>query len=442
MKTDKREEPYRGKHVGQNGRQHSRQNDGEHGGKQGVKKRRLLPILLVLILLLAAACGVAVWYLYKTTEASLDVRFTTEEPDVEFGQPVDPLDLVKTHTGNITVSENALDTGSAGTKKIIYTVSQPLFGGSFGGILTPSKEFALSYNVIDEDKPVMLQSGNGSVIEKGSEFDIDNIIAYGDNADPSPDVRVDGTVDTSRTGTYPLHVTVTDASGNSIDWDLNVEVAENVPGYDIDTEKMPFEDFISDHRSEGKAFGIDVSEWQNGIDFEKVKAAGCEYVIIRIGYSRDGELTVDSRFEENFRNAREAGLKIGAYVYCSDNSEEKVRDTAKQAVEMLGGEPLDLPIAFDWEDFSHFQTYKMSFYGLNRLYDAFTEEISVAGYECMLYGSKIFLENIWEKTDERPVWLAHYTGSTDYKGKYVMWQASCTGRINGISGDVDMDILY
>ena len=99
-------------------------------------------------------------------------------------------------------------------------------------------------------------------------------------------------------------------------------------------------------------------------------------------------------------------------------------------------------MVFDWEDFGQFQTYKMSFAGLNDLYDAFADQLSSAGYECMLYGNKNSLEKVWEDTDTRPVWLAHYTDKTDYKGPYVMWQASQTGNIDGIDGDVDMDILY
>ena len=86
--------------------------------------------------------------------------------------------------------------------------------------------------------------------------------------------------------------------------------------------------------------------------------------------------------------------------------------------------------------------YEISFYELNKLYDAFADELSKNGYGCMLYGSKNYLEQVWDKTDVRPVWLAHYTEKTDYKGPYMLWQASCTGKISGISGDVDMDILY
>ena len=119
-----------------------------------------------------------------------------------------------------------------------------------------------------------------------------------------------------------------------------------------------------------------------------------------------------------------------------------VRGSADWIIDTLGGANLDFPVAFDWEDFGNFQDYGMSFYELNRLYDAFADELSQAGYGCMLYGSKNYLENMWEKTDIRPVWLAHYTEKTDYKGPYILWQASSTGRISGIGGDVDMDILY
>ena len=83
-----------------------------------------------------------------------------------------------------------------------------------------------------------------------------------------------------------------------------------------------------------------------------------------------------------------------------------------------------------------------NFATLNRMYDVFENELSKAGYESMLYGSKNFLEKVWEDTDKRPVWLAHYTEKTDYKGPYNIWQASCTGRIDGIDGDVDMDIKF
>ena len=402
------------------------------------RKRSPLKLLLVLILLLAAAVAGSAIYLYKTTENSLGLKFTDGSPVVEFGSDCAALDYVSESSGSVSPETASLDTGSTGEKTITYTVSQPILNGLF----TPSKEFTLSYTVVDTVPPLKLWSGDGAVLERGTEFDINDVISYGDNADPSPQVTVDGTVDMNTDGDYPLHVTVTDASGNSTEWDLTVEVAGTLPYWEDNSPRTPFEDFAAKYKGDGRTFGIDVSAWQDEIDFEAVKNAGCEFVIIRIGYSDEGTMTVDKRFKENIRKAKDAGLKVGVYMYSYDNTEEKVRSSAAQLIETLDGETLDLPVAFDWEDFGNFQDYNMSFADLNGLYDAFADELSKSGYDCMLYGSKNYLEKVWEDTDTRPVWLAHYTDRTDYEGPYMLWQASCTGYIDGINGDVDMDIMY
>ncbi|MBR0307795.1 MAG: DUF5011 domain-containing protein [Mogibacterium sp.] len=402
------------------------------------KRRSPLKVLLALIALLIITLAGSVAYIYKTAADSLALSFTDEAPVLEFGEDYPALDFVADHTGDVAPETAALDTGELGEKTITYTVSKPVLKGLF----TPSREFTLSYTVVDTVAPLEIWSGDGAVIERGAKFNIQNVIAYGDNADPVPQVKVDGEVDTGTLGSYPLHVTVTDSSGNSTEWDLTVEVADSLPYYEDDSPRTPFEDFISEYKGDGRSFGIDVSAWQDEIDFEAVRKAGCEFVIIRIGYSEDGSMTVDKRFKENIRKAKAAGLKIGVYMYSYDNTEEKVRSSAAQLVETLDGESLDLPVAFDWEDFGNFQTYEMSFADLNRLYDAFADELSKSGYDCMLYGSRNYLEKIWDDTDTRPVWLAHYTDKTDYEGTYMLWQASSTGRIDGINGDVDMDILY
>ena len=112
--------------------------------------------------------------------------------------------------------------------------------------------------------------------------------------------------------------------------------------------------------------------------------------------------------------------------------------------EQLEGQKLDLPIAFDWEEFAHFQKYGISIRHLNDVYAAFADEVIKQGYQPMLYSSKIFLETIWSERMKQtaPVWLAHYVNETNYEGEYAIWQASAYGRIPGINGDVDMDIRY
>ena len=177
------------------------------------------------------------------------------------------------------------------------------------------------------------------------------------------------------------------------------------------------------------------------MDFDAVKAAGCDFAIIRIGYSKDGEITFDDRFDQNYERAKAAGIRTGIYLYSYDNTEKDVRSAADQIAEKLGENASDLPVVFDWEDFGRFQTYKMSLTDLNRLYDAFADELASGGYDCMLYSSKNYLEKIWTDTDTRPVWLAQYAEKPDYKGPYRIWQASSIGRIAGISGDVDINVF-
>ena len=405
-----------------------------------VKKRKHGPLkgLLILILILTAVIAGTTAYVYKTAYDSLEVTFTDESPVLEFGKSYPAMSFVKDSSGEIYPESDYLISDSVGSKKIVYTATKPLFGGIFN----PAREFTMEYTVRDDIPPLKIWTWDGAVLQRGSEFDINELIAYGDNADPTPLVSVDGKVNMEKNGKYPLHVKITDSSGNFTECDLSVEVADELPSYEDTAERTVFSGFVSANRGEGRSYGIDVSAWQDEIDFQAVKRAGCEFVIIRIGYTSAGEINVDKTFYRNFQNARAAGLKVGVYFYSTDTTEEQVRYAADWIINTLEGANLDLPVAFDWEDFGNFQDYKISLYELNRLYDAFADELSGSGYGCMLYGSKNYLEQVWDKTDIRPVWLAHYTEKTDYKGPYMLWQASCTGRISGISGDVDMDILY
>ena len=402
------------------------------------KKHRPLKALLILIVILAAAIAGTTAYFYKTAYDSLSITFTEDSPVLEFGENDPSMSYVKESYGEVTPDSDLLDAESVGNKKITYTVTKPILGG----LLNPSKDFSMSYTVRDSVPPLKMLSGDGAVIELGSKFDINSIISYGDNADPDPLLTVDGNVDTSKPGDYPLHAKVTDASGNNTEWDLKVSVVNELPSYTSESKPTKFSDFVSSYKGKGRSFGIDISAWQDEVDFKALKKAGCEFVIIRIGYTYEEKINIDKQFIRNLDGARAAGLKTGIYYYSTDNTEEEVRNAANWIKETLDGYSPDLPIAFDWEDFTCYQAYNMSLHQLNGLYDAFADELAKSGYGCMLYGSKIVLENAWEKTDTRPVWLAHYTEKTDYKGPYILWQASCTGRIPGIDGDVDMDILF
>ena len=401
------------------------------------KTHRALKAVLIIILLLIVAIAAATAYLYKTAKDSISLTLSGNDISVGFGEEHASSEFVVNAEGEVSPSSEFLDTVSLGDKEIVYVVTKPVLGG----LLKPSGEYTLRYSVVDKVPPMMIRSGNGTVLERGTEFDINNVISYGDNADPKPALKVDGKVDMDKNGSYPLHVTVTDSSGNETDWDLTVEVADSLPTYEDTRDRTPFDDFVKTYQGKGKVFGSDVSEWQKDIDFNAVKKAGCEFVIIRVGYNLAGIFHYDSKFDYNIKAAKEAGLKVGLYMFSYDDTPETLISATDTVIQRLSVEEIDLPIAFDWEDFDAFQTHGISFYELNKLYDVFAEEMNKAGYDTMLYGSLYRLEDIWTDTDTRPIWLAQYADKPSYKGKYMMWQASDVGRIAGIDTDVDMDIM-
>lgn len=293
----------------------------------------------------------------------------------------------------------------------------------------------------DNEPPVLLNSGDGAIVEAWTEFDLNDYVGFADNSDPEPILTYEGDVDTSVCGIYPINATVTDKDGNSTSWELNIEVSEEIPEPVDNNERIAFSDFIERYSGENTVFGIDVSKWQGSIDFEAVKNAGCDFVIMRIGSYYD-EYKLDEYYESNMKKAVEAGLDVGVYIYTTANTEEEARDNAKWISEMLDGKELDFPIVFDWESFSNFQQYKMSINDLNNYFEIFADEMTKCGYSAMLYSSKNFLNNFWYEHSDYPIWLAHYTDETDYSGRYNMWQSTCYGRIDGIEGDVDFNIMY
>lgn len=329
-------------------------------------------------------------------------------------------------------NENArLDTSKTGTLE--QTVEFTYEGASYTQ--------TIRYRVEDTTAPMLLNGGYGTTIQTGKPFDLNKCVGFADNYDRKPRLTYTGQVDTSQPGKYPITATVTDASGNATSWELTVTVADKLPVYTDDKPRLAFSEFAEAYGGEDRRLGIDVSKWQGKIDFEAVREAGCEFVIMRMGHSWNG-IEMDEYYLANMKAARAAGLDVGVYFYSVASSEQAVRKEAQWIARQLDGAKLDFPVVFDWESFSNFQKYGMSIHDLNRLFEIFAEEMQEQGYSAMLYGSRNYLQNFWYPQKAHPVWLAHYTDQTDYAGDYAIWQMSCRGRIPGIAGDVDLDIQY
>lgn len=185
--------------------------------------------------------------------------------------------------------------------------------------------------------------------------------------------------------------------------------------------------------------GIDVSTWQGNIDFSKVKAAGIDFVIIRAGYGREISQK-DKYFEQNYKNAKAAGLNVGAYWYSYAVSAADAVTEAQTCLKAIAGKQFEYPIYFDLEESSQFAKGKAF---CNSLVKSFCGEIEKAGYFAGLYCSTSYLNNcISEDVRKRyAVWVAQYNSTCTYGGPYGIWQYGI-GKVNGISGDCDMDISY
>ncbi len=222
--------------------------------------------------------------------------------------------------------------------------------------------------------------------------------------------------------------------------------ARGIPENDIRAAGYRTEDGLLKYDYAGftSESGIDVSEYQKVIDWEKVAASGIEFAMIRVGFrgSTDGALIEDARAEENFNGARAAGIGTGAYFYSQAKNTDEAVEEAKFVVRNIRGKGVTYPVAFDMEVSENDRNGKLTVTERTEITDAFCSVIEQNGYTPMVYGNPKWLSR-WidlKYLTSYDVWLAHYTGMTDYRNRYRIWQYSCTGRIDGITTNVDMDI--
>ena len=183
--------------------------------------------------------------------------------------------------------------------------------------------------------------------------------------------------------------------------------------------------------------GIDVSEWQGDIDFARVKEAGIEVVYIRAGQGFSYE---DSEFERNYEEARRNGLKIGAYHYVTARSVEDARLQAQFFVSLISGKQIDCRLAMDFESFGDLSRSE-----INEIAVAYLNEVKrLSGKEVVVYSNTYDATYVFNSEVARePLWVAQYgVNEPQDNGNWRNWvgyQYSSTGRVNGISGNVDLD---
>ena len=185
---------------------------------------------------------------------------------------------------------------------------------------------------------------------------------------------------------------------------------------------------------------IDVSEWQENIDFAKVKADGVTGVIIRAGYGKY-DYQRDKMFDANYAKAKAAGLDVGVYWYSYADSTASAIEEARVCMSIIKGKKFEYPIYFDLEEPSQFSRGRAF---CDSIVKAFCGELEKHGYFAGLYISRSPLQTYisTDVANRYALWVAEYASKLNYSGTVGMWQYSSTGKVNGISGNVDMDECY
>ena len=187
--------------------------------------------------------------------------------------------------------------------------------------------------------------------------------------------------------------------------------------------------------------GIDVSKWQGGVNWNEVKKDGTEFAILREGWGKKSPTQIDKKFKENYENAKAVGILVGCYHYSYADSVDDAKREAEFCLENIRNMKLEYPVCFEIGDR---EMLKLSNRQRTDIVKAFCVEIEKAGYYAMFYCNADWLKNYLIKEELLPkydLWFAQW-GTNFPSVSCGIWQYSSTGKIDGISGNVDLDISY
>ena len=192
------------------------------------------------------------------------------------------------------------------------------------------------------------------------------------------------------------------------------------------------------------ARGIDVSKFQGNIDWNAVKADGITFAIIRCGYRGygTGALVEDSTYRKNIQGAINAGLKVGVYFYSQAINEAEAVEEASMVLSLVSGYSLPLGVYYDTESVAGGRANAISANERTACAVAFCETIRNAGYKAGVYSYASWFYNAlnFANISKYNTWIAQYRDTLSFNYKYNIWQYTGSGRVNGISTAVDMNI--
>ena len=400
------------------------------------KAKKIIIIISILILVVGLAIGGYFLYVNIRENNEYETALTLiDDLNIEGGKYIKLKDLIANLNG--TEEENfIINTSKVGENTISFKYKCP------HGI---EHEKTFTINIKDTTAPKIL-SNDSYTIDKGSTADLTKKIFAVDNICGKLQTKILGDYDVNKIGTYNVIFYAKDDSSNETLKNVTFKVIEPVkPGNTTtNNEVLEYTDIVKEHKNRNTKIGLDISGYQKDIDWDVLKAAGVEFVFVKIGYQEGfgGSLGFDSRFERNMKEAERVGIPVGGYFFSYAKTTDEIKEQTKFIADGLSKYKVDLPIYFDWEDWSDMNRQELSIYDMNLMAHTFDEEMQNYGYQSGLYSSAYYLKHIWAGEEFNNIWLAQYNTEVTYKGKYYIWQRCDYGHIEGINGNLDVDIMY
>lgn len=393
-----------------------------------MKYNKILIILSIISLLIPT--NILLYEQLTTTEGLILKKDLT----TTFRKKINISKFIKKLDGQL-LDDYIVDTNQVGNKKINIK-----FKNKYG--IKVKKEITI--NIKDITPPTIIIN-NPYTITKGSDINLEEEIFCADNYDDIINCQITGEYNLNQIGEYPLNITAIDQSNNITTKDFILKVINKQSSTNKNQQKTStdFNTIYNKYKNENTNIGLDISKWQGNVDYTKLKNKGVDFVMLKVGGQTkiNGEFNLDPKFHDNIKGALENDIKVGVYFYSYATSEKEARQQADWIIEILKDYKVEMPIAFDWENWHQYTKFHLSFHTLNNIASSFINRVEEKGYKGILYSSKNYLENIWYQ-DEYTTWLAYYNDNFNNYQSYYMWQMCNDGKIDGINGYVDINIMY
>lgn len=252
----------------------------------------------------------------------------------------------------------------------------------------------------------------------------------------------------------------------AVDEDAIGDTHEAVPIEELEGEVKTAEPIAPEYRTgfsgpisytdcngrEASSIGIDLSYFNGDVNFNAVKKAGADFVIIRLGGRGwgTGALYYDTCFLKYLHGAKTAGLKVGVYFYSAAVNRTEALQEAGLVINRLGEISLDMPVFLDTEftgDYPNGRCDGLSIAQRVEIIRTFCTAVENAGYDAGIYASESFVktELDYASIEDYTIWIASYTENNelpDFKDRYDIWQFTDNGRMTGVNGSVDINVIF